>query len=167
MAALFDSEMFTLYTYTAILLTVTPSNKNNKNVQSCLLIRHKIYGESISHKPLLSPPLFFFFLFFYGAMNKSSVLRILSFFSSLSGFACLSLSVSLSVGLSVCLSVCLSLSLSLSLPPCFFVSVRQLKPWGSPSVGLEGSVCNLFLTPVDTFMHYLKRYLLIGLLGFQ
>ena len=33
------------------------------------------------------------------------------------------------------------------------VNVPQLKPWGSSSVGWEGSVCSCFPTPVHTAMH--------------
>ena len=36
---------------------------------------------------------------------------------------------------------------------CFFVSVPQLKPRVSPTVGWEGSVCNRFPTPVYTVVH--------------
>ena len=137
------------------------SQQQKQRKKSCLLIRHKIYGASVSHKPLLSPPPFFSsFLLLFSTGQWPKWLNLPYYVFSL--FLLFSLWLCLSVCL--CFSVCVCLSL---LPPCFFVSVRQLKLWGSPSVGLEGSVCNLFPTPVDTFTHYLKRYLLIGLLGFQ
>ena len=37
-----------------------------------------------------------------------------------------------------------------------FVSVPQLKPWGSPSVGWAGTVCSHFPTPVHTILHIHK-----------
>ena len=36
---------------------------------------------------------------------------------------------------------------------CVSVNVPQLKPWGSSSVGWEGSVCSCFPTPVHPAMH--------------
>ena len=36
---------------------------------------------------------------------------------------------------------------------CVFVSVPQIKPLGSPNVGLEGCVSNRFSTPVSNVMH--------------
>ena len=36
---------------------------------------------------------------------------------------------------------------------CLFASVPQLKPWHSPDIGWQGSICNHFLTPVHNVVH--------------
>ena len=36
---------------------------------------------------------------------------------------------------------------------CLFASVPQLKPWCSPDIGWQGSVCSHFLTHVHTVVH--------------